>query len=85
MPFEYLTRLFEQGGFPVTLSLGAPRHRPEIGGYTTKGNIQVSCKVGETRRHTATHATLRRCSSYSYARGTTQLFSALLYSTFVSQ
>lgn len=35
----------QQRGFPATLSLGAPRHRPDTDGYTTKGNVDVSCKV----------------------------------------
>ncbi|CAN0352169.1 unnamed protein product, partial [Scytosiphon promiscuus] len=35
----------QQRGFPATLSLGAPRHRPATDGYTTKGNVDVSCEV----------------------------------------
>ncbi|CBJ32548.1 Anthranilate Synthase [Ectocarpus siliculosus] len=38
-------RTAQQRGFPATLSLGAPRHRPGTDGYTTKGNVEVSCKV----------------------------------------
>ncbi|CAN0421467.1 unnamed protein product [Laminaria digitata] len=35
----------QQRGFPATLSLGAPRHRPDTDGYTTNGNVDVSCEV----------------------------------------
>eukprot|EP00904_Undaria_pinnatifida_P007308 jgi/Undpi1/3707/HiC_scaffold_16.g07077.m1 len=38
-------RTAQQRGFPATLSLGAPRHRPGTDGYTTKGNVDVSCEV----------------------------------------
>ncbi|CAM9607418.1 unnamed protein product [Choristocarpus tenellus] len=32
-------------GFPIELSLGAPRHRPGTDGFVTSGGVEVTCEV----------------------------------------